>query len=217
MRSIKKNHRGSIQTIVPIALTIVLVFAMAYVGAYINGTIHVELTDTMPTNTKSGSMDSTYWHNATSNESRNVTLTCNANQLSGTTTNFYILANGSFPIYYNLTVNGVAVNTTCQLTASNGYNWTLTALIAASAVAAGDRYLNYSWDVNSSESQITIRVYGTYYVDSDFRTSYQNVTFNTMGNISENFDSGLDIVQVVIIITILAAAIGAIFLFTKYR
>jgi len=39
----------------------------------------------------------------------------------------------------------------------------------------------------------------------------------TMSNISGNFDSGIDIVQVVIIITILASAIGAIFMFTRFR
>ena len=40
---------------------------------------------------------------------------------------------------------------------------------------------------------------------------------NTMNNISANWDTGIDIVQVVIIITILAGAIGAIFLFTRFR
>ena len=39
----------------------------------------------------------------------------------------------------------------------------------------------------------------------------------TMNNTSTNWDSALNIVQVVIIITILAAAIGAIFLFTRFR
>ena len=39
----------------------------------------------------------------------------------------------------------------------------------------------------------------------------------TMNNTSENWDAALSIVQVTIIITILAAAIGAIFLFTKFR
>lgn len=38
----------------------------------------------------------------------------------------------------------------------------------------------------------------------------------TMNNTSANWDSALGIVQVVIIITVLAAAIGAIFLFTRY-
>lgn len=40
---------------------------------------------------------------------------------------------------------------------------------------------------------------------------------NTMNNISENWDSGIDIVQIVVIITLLAGAIGAIFLFTRFR
>ena len=40
---------------------------------------------------------------------------------------------------------------------------------------------------------------------------------STMNNTSVNWDSALSIVQVVIIITILAAAIGAIFLFTRFR
>lgn len=39
----------------------------------------------------------------------------------------------------------------------------------------------------------------------------------TMGNISDNWDSSLDIVQVTIIITILAMAIAAIFMFTRFR
>ena len=49
------------------------------------------------------------------------------------------------------------------------------------------------------------------------RTPLQNKTVDTMGNLSDNFDSSLSIVQVTIIITILAAAIGAIFLFTRFR
>jgi len=37
-----------------------------------------------------------------------------------------------------------------------------------------------------------------------------------MGNISDNWNTGIDIVQVVVIITILASAIGAIFIFTRF-
>ena len=40
---------------------------------------------------------------------------------------------------------------------------------------------------------------------------------STMNNTSDNFDSALDIVQVVIIITVLAGAVGAIFLFTRFK
>ena len=43
-----------------------------------------------------------------------------------------------------------------------------------------------------------------------------NASINRLNNISGNQDSTIDIVQVVIIITILAAAIGAIFLFTRF-
>jgi len=48
------------------------------------------------------------------------------------------------------------------------------------------------------------------------RSVLQNTTLSTMQNVSDNWDSSIDIVQVVIIITILAAAIGAIFLFTRF-
>jgi len=48
------------------------------------------------------------------------------------------------------------------------------------------------------------------------RSQLQNTTLATMNNVSNNWDDGIDIVQVVIIITILASAIGAIFLFTRF-
>ena len=40
---------------------------------------------------------------------------------------------------------------------------------------------------------------------------------NTMNNTSDNWDTAIDIMQVTIIITILAGAVGAIFLFTRFR
>jgi hypothetical protein len=48
------------------------------------------------------------------------------------------------------------------------------------------------------------------------RSKVQNSTLESQKNITTNFDSSIDIVQIVIIITLLAAAIGAIFLFTRY-
>ena len=59
-------------------------------------------------------------------------------------------------------------------------------------------------------------------LENSFPTNPTKVTpesdaLNTMNNTSSNWDSTIDIVQVVIIITILAAAIGAIFMFTRYR
>ena len=49
------------------------------------------------------------------------------------------------------------------------------------------------------------------------RDMLENTSVNRMGNISTSQDSAIDIVQVVIIITILASAIAAIFLFTKFQ
>jgi hypothetical protein len=48
-------------------------------------------------------------------------------------------------------------------------------------------------------------------------TGIQEDALATMNNTSANFDSALDLVQVVIIITLLAGAVGAIFLFTRFR
>ena len=60
------------------------------------------------------------------------------------------------------------------------------------------------------------------YINGTIHTELNDATSNTdaqntMDNISTNWDTGIDIVQVVIIITILAGAIGAIFLFTRFR
>ena len=49
------------------------------------------------------------------------------------------------------------------------------------------------------------------------RESAKGIAYARMNNTSWNFDSALDIVQVTIIITVLASAIGAIFLFTRFR
>lgn len=55
------------------------------------------------------------------------------------------------------------------------------------------------------------------YPSATNRNPIQNMSVNRMDNISTNEDSALDIVQVVIIITVLAGAIAAIFLFTRFR
>ena len=49
------------------------------------------------------------------------------------------------------------------------------------------------------------------------RSVLQNDTLSTMDNISGNWDTGVDLMQVTIIITILAGAIAAIFLFTRFN
>lgn len=57
----------------------------------------------------------------------------------------------------------------------------------------------------------------TYPSSASKRSPMQNTSLKRMANISQNQDSALSIVQVVIIITILAGAIAAIFLFTRFR
>lgn len=102
--------------------------------------------------------DLTYYHNGTtSNYTRSVALPCNASELAGATTYFSITADGG-NISYNLSVNGNACNTTSHMNASEVYQWTLTALIAADKVSNTDKYLNFTFGVNSSTNDIRIDI-----------------------------------------------------------
>ena len=58
---------------------------------------------------------------------------------------------------------------------------------------------------------------GTIYDELEDAIDSDSDAVNTMGNISDNWDTGIDLMQVTIIITILAGAISAIFLFTRFR
>jgi len=60
-------------------------------------------------------------------------------------------------------------------------------------------------------------VNGTIHEELEDNVDSGSKSIATMKNITYNFDSTLDIVQVTIIITVLATAIGAIFLFTRFR
>ena len=71
--------------------------------------------------------------------------------------------------------------------------------------------------INSTIYDNLSQQYGTTESEIENRTAVQNDTLLTMGNTSGNWDATLNILQVVIIITVLAAAIGAIFLFTRYQ
>lgn len=76
-------------------------------------------------------------------------------------------------------------------------------------------------------SILFIKIYVNGAIDKSLRDTYpdstskhnahQNTSLNRLGNVSDNQDSTIDIVQVVIIITVLASAIAAIFLFTRFR
>jgi len=59
-------------------------------------------------------------------------------------------------------------------------------------------------------------VNGTIHNELDASSTNDNARA-AMNNTSTNWDSTINIVQVVVIITVLAAAIGAIFLFTRFR
>lgn len=103
-------------------------------------------------------IDLTYYHNGTtSNYTRSVALPCNASELTGATTFFNITADGG-NITYNLSVNGNACNTTSHMNGSETYSWTLTALIAADKVSNTDKYLNFTFGVNSSTNDIRIDI-----------------------------------------------------------
>ena len=45
----------------------------------------------------------------------------------------------------------------------------------------------------------------------------ENISINMMSNISSDFEGSMDIIQVAVIITILATAIGAIFMLARFR
>jgi len=69
--------------------------------------------------------------------------------------------------------------------------------------------------INGQISDTLEDSFGTSVSQIENRTSAQNDTILTMGNISGNWDTGIDLMQVTIIITILAGAIAAIFLFAR--
>ncbi|GAG57223.1 unnamed protein product [marine sediment metagenome] len=65
-------------------------------------------------------------------------------------------------------------------------------------------------------AEISNSLQDTYPTSDSDKSVIQNSSVARLSNISTSQDSALDIVQVVIIITVLAAAIGAIFLFTRF-
>jgi hypothetical protein len=215
-QSFREDETAFIEAIPGIVFAVVISYVYLNVGSYMNGTLGAELESTFASNDASGSIDVDHWHNASSNATRTVTFTGYANQLHQTTTNIYIRANGTFGIYYNLTVNGVLVNSTSELTAGEGYNWTLSALITAGAVFNANQSINVAWDVNSSESQIQIRVYGNYHLTDDWRSSIENNTVNTLGNLSDHFDDNVDIIKIAITISVLLVPIMTIMTLRRY-
>ena len=203
-------NRDGYSFIVPMTIAIVVGFALLIIGAYVVGTLGSAFEDTYPTNVKSGTADTTYSHVTNATKYENITLPGDVGDLDTTLTNFYILANGTHPIYYNMSINGNIVNNTSQLLAGTdkcGWNITLATLIANGNVTTAEVYLNYSWTVNSSENQVVIRYVSSHYLAGDYRSSNENKTVYLLGNITDGFSSVVDIEIVVILITALSMAI----------
>lgn len=217
----KKNTAGSMNNIIGIVIAVILGFAILFLGAYINGEINTGLTRDFGSNQSSGEIDYIYWHNTTVVETtRNITLPtdCEPDDLDTKLTYITITANDSNQITFDLTVNGNPVNRTTTIAGGSGASATITLdlLLTQGNVTGSHTYLCFVFTVNSSQNQVQIHATGNYYKSSDYRTPKENTTWNRMNNVSSNFDGTVDIVQVVIIIIVLAVAIGAIFLFTRF-
>jgi len=213
MKNIKfrSNENGMIELLPTIAISVIILFAVAYVGTYLNGTIASALTDTYPTNQPSGSIDNTYWHNATtSNTSRNISLPCSVGGFRQTTTTYWSLFSNGSALIFNLTVNGNSVNDTSVIPINTYVNHTLASLVTAGNVSNSDTYLNFTWNVNNSGNRIRIDVTTTYHSQADWRTPMENASVETLGNLSSQYDSTLNIVVIAAIITVLTIPLMAI-------
>ena len=224
------NDNGALP-IVSLVLIVVIVFALIFVSVYVNAQIDTALTDTFADNTASGGVyDVAYFKNHTAATTthgwQNITFPggLTAGELAGTTSNFTIWS-GNMSAHINASVNGANITgmQNVVITAKSGLAKTITQMIAATNLTGAETVLRFNWTVNSTDTRIelvNVSMYAyttSYYLDSDWRTHAGNKTVLSAGNVSDNWNTNLDIVQVTIIITILAAAIGAIFMFTRYR
>ena len=209
-----KDRKGY-SFIVPMVIAIVIGFSLLAVGSYVVGVLGSAFEDSVADNKDTGFYNVIYHHNATTNTTtwRNVSLVCNVDDLDGARTKFYIYANGSAVqdddknINYNLTVNGVLVNKSDIIKEGEGWNTTLTTLLANANVTSVNTSLNFEFSVNSSYNQVAITIFGHYYVSSDWRSNNENKTVLLIGNITDGMSDVVDIEVVVIIITALSMAI----------
>lgn len=212
------KDRKAFTFIVPLTIAILIGFSLLSIGSYVVGTLGSALESSYPDNKDTGFYDDTYTNYSTHNETtwRNVSLACHVSDLDSARTNFYIYANGSDPqdddkhVYYNLTVNGAIIIKSNILSEGTGYNLSLATLLSNANVSTSNTSLNFEWDTNSSYNQITITIYGHYYVSGDWRSASENKTVLLLGNVTDGMSSVVDIEVVVIIITALSMAIIAI-------
>jgi len=140
MKLIKTNTKA-FANLTQLVIIVVLVFAILFIGAFVNGEISDSLTDTYASNQAGGSLDVTYWHNGTTSGTRTVTFPseCYAGELTGSVVAFSVQnTNTSFSINYNLTTNGYTTYTTQSVAASSWHNTTLTTLISNGNVSNGN-------------------------------------------------------------------------------
>jgi len=213
--SLLENNEGMLFNQLLIAgLIIIVIFALFNIGSYINGAISINLVETLPDNTPSGTVDLNYWHNATTDSYRNISLPCTVGELDTTNSKFYILANGS-SIFYNLTTNGHQTNDTSALTKGIGYNHTFADLIENANLTNSDTYVNFTWDVNNSGNRINIVVTGTYYKDGDYRTAIENRTYMTLTDLSAGYDNTIDVIIIATIIMAITLPLAAVIAIKK--
>lgn len=193
------------------AVSVVLFFSLMNVGTFINGTISDSLTDTYPTNTASGLVDVTYYYNGTTSGYRNYSLPCTVGELSPSgLAKFYILANGTKNVIYNLTTNGHATNDTSTLIKGTGYNQTFLGLLFSGNLSTSDTYVNFTFNTNNTYNRIKIGIYGTYYKASDYRTAIENNTYDSLTDLSSGYDSNINILVVAAIIVMITIPLAAI-------
>lgn len=215
-KSFADDDVAFIEAIPGIVFAVVISYVYLNVGTYMNGTLGSELTQSFPNNIKSGLINTDTWYNGTTQNASivvNLTSYNTAEQLNGAISKFYIRATGAFSIYYNLTVNNVVVNNSSLLPNGEGYNHTMTTLVAAGVTGAT---LTFAWDANSTASNVQIRLQGAYFTTTDQRTSLENNTVNTMSNLSDNYNSNVDIVKIAITISVLLVPIMAIMSLRRY-
>ena len=210
-KNIISDDKGLIQMLPVVGIAIIMLYAIMYVGTYINGTIGSQLIDTMPKQVKSGSVYELYWKNGSTSGYTNISLGCTIGELTSSASGFYINAN-STQIIYNLTVNGNAHFINNSVEGTQWTNTTLATMIANSTAVSNLQYINLSWDIkdNNTLNQIKILMQGIYYTAGDMRTTFQNKSINTLENLSGDYDSNIEIVSVAAIITVLTIPLMAV-------
>ena len=219
MKTLRKDDNALLfQILIAAGFAVVLVFAVINVGTFVNSTLADQLTQDYESNTLSGNIAIAHWDNETGSASHafQLNLTTQADNLDLTNSYFYIRANAT-ALEYNLTVNGNNVNRSDNISEGEGWNTTISYLITNSSINASDTTITFDWDINDFDDCdgdiVTITAYGNYSQSGDFRSNMENLTWNTMVNISGDYDSTIDIVgiaTVVMAITLTLAAVVAI-------